>query len=63
MDKYGAGMTFDRDMKSQLFEFMKELVLKWKTDSNIDILNNSLETFTRYNQAGQLAGIIKEMEK
>jgi len=63
IDKCGAGMTFDRDMKSQLFEFMKELVLKWKTDSNIDILNNSLETFTRYNQAGQLAGIIKEMEK
>lgn len=63
IDKCGAGKTFNRDMNNQLFEYMKELVLKWKADKNIDVENKLLNTYTRFYQAGQLAGIIKDLEK
>ncbi|MEZ4824564.1 MAG: hypothetical protein R2942_20110, partial [Ignavibacteria bacterium] len=63
ISKCGAGKTFNRDMQTQLSEYIKELVLKWKSDKNIDIENKLLEKYTRSYQAGQLAAIIKEMEK
>ncbi|MBK8551110.1 MAG: glycosyltransferase [Ignavibacteria bacterium] len=58
IDECNAGKTFDRNMKTRLTDYLRQLVNQWKVSKNLDVKNNLFEKHSRYNQAKELAGII-----
>lgn len=56
-----AGKVFERNNEAGLAEYMQSLIDKWKGGHNINIENNCYKKFSRYNQTGKLAEIIKGM--
>jgi len=57
-----AGRSFEREMGSDLFAFLKELVDKWKTDPhNILEANENVYMYSWKYGAGQIAKLINEI--
>lgn len=55
-----AGKTFGRNMNPEIENYLNELIAEWKNNKNLIIENENFKKYSRYNQAKELAGIIKK---
>lgn len=54
-----SGKTFDRNMKSEIVDYLGKLIYRQKEVKNIDIKNNLFVKYSRKSQTKELARIIK----
>ena len=53
-----AGKTFGRNSEAALTDYMQQLISKWKSGEETDIMNNNFKKFSRRSQAEEISKII-----
>ena len=58
IDECKAGKTFGRNSETALTDYLQELLSKWKSGEDTDIMNNNYKKYSRRSQAEEISKII-----
>ena len=58
IDNCKAGKTFGRNSETALIDYLQELISKWKSGEETDIMNNNYKKYSRRSQAEEISKII-----
>lgn len=53
-----AGKTFGRNSETTLTDYLQQLISKWKSGEETDIMNNNYKKYSRRSQAEEISKII-----